>query len=151
DAGMYEDEHRAVPLTAAGALALWGVDAALEKIVRAIREQRPRAILGFDPTRDPDYGLHGHHLAMGVVTAVAVHLAADPSAFPEQGLAPWSVAEQWAVIPPGAVGPRQITVNVDAEKKQRALASHKTQARSLDGKLADVASSEHWHLFTARS
>ncbi len=150
DAGMYTDDHRAVPVTAADALALWGVDAALEKLVRAIREQRPRAILGFDPTRDPDWGLHGHHLAMGLATAVAVHLAADPRAFPEQGLAPWSVAEQWAVVPPGSRGGRQVTVDVDAAKKRAALAAHHTQSFSLDGKLAQPGGTERWHLFQAR-
>jgi LmbE family N-acetylglucosaminyl deacetylase len=150
DAGMYQDDHRSAPVTAASTLALWGLDSTLEKLVRAIRTHRPRALLGFDLERDPGYSLHGHHVAMGFVTALAVHVAADPRAFPEQKLAPWSVEAQWAVIPADTRGGTQEHIDVDKDKKIAALKAHRSQFLSVARLVEEPAQTEHWHRLQGR-
>jgi LmbE family N-acetylglucosaminyl deacetylase len=73
-------------------LAKWGgAQLVTAEIVRAIRLVQPQIVVGRwagDPTSDG----HGHHQAVGAVTAAAFKAAGDPACFPElqaQGLPPW--------------------------------------------------------------
>jgi LmbE family N-acetylglucosaminyl deacetylase len=68
----------------------WGRDRIVERLVRAYRRDRPDIVI---PTFLDVPGQHGHHRAMTEAAKEAVALAADPAAFPEQGLAPWTVAK----------------------------------------------------------
>jgi LmbE family N-acetylglucosaminyl deacetylase len=70
-------------------LELWGEDALMEKLVRAVRESRPDIVFS---NFQNVYGQHGHHRAMALATERVYELAGDPTAFPEhfeQGLRPW--------------------------------------------------------------
>ncbi len=71
---------------------VWGEEAVLDDMVRAIRTFRPLVVISrFSGT--PNDG-HGHHQLAGYLTPVAVARAADPAAFPEhraEGLRPWRV------------------------------------------------------------
>ncbi|MBK7864789.1 MAG: PIG-L family deacetylase [Archangiaceae bacterium] len=158
DFGKYRDSHRSEPVTAGDALRLWGLDATLERLVRAIRTERPDTLLAFDPERDPNYSLHGHHQAMGVATLLAYHLAADPQAFPEQlaeGLEAWAPRRHLVVVPPHAKGGTQLTVGIDADAKVAALKAHASQSYSTERLLKELAADpggavEHWNLLQAR-
>lgn len=71
----------------------WGHERVVERLVRAIRTERPDIVI---PTFLDVPGQHGHHRAMTQASREAVDLAADPAAFPEHlaaGLAPWLVAK----------------------------------------------------------
>lgn len=71
----------------------WGRERVVERLVRAIRAERPDAVC---PTFLDVAGQHGHHRAMTQAAIEAVGRAADPAAFPEQGaagLVPWTVAK----------------------------------------------------------
>lgn len=68
-------------------LAKWGENEVLSDVVRVIRKFRPDVIVTrFDADGS---GGHGHHTAATLLARKAFALAADPDAFPEQGLAPW--------------------------------------------------------------
>ena len=69
-------------------LAIWGHERTLERLVRVIRHFRPDVML---PTFLDVEGQHGHHRAVTRLTEEAFDVAADPSAFADQGLAPWQV------------------------------------------------------------
>jgi bacillithiol biosynthesis cysteine-adding enzyme BshC len=152
DTGKYVDQNRSVPLTSGQALRQWSPDAILERLVRAIRTQRPQTVLTFDSTRDPNYSLHGHHLAVGAATTIAVKLAADPSSFPEHlsaGLKPWAAQQQFAVVPSGVEG--AIAVEGLAASKSAALGAYASQTFSIgEGSRQDAsmgaAAMEYWHL-----
>src|SRR3989442_989289 len=67
----------------------WDRQAVLADIVRVIREFRPDVIITrFSLSPAP---AHSHHTASAVLAVEAFHLAADPTAFPEQlrDLEPW--------------------------------------------------------------
>jgi LmbE family N-acetylglucosaminyl deacetylase len=71
-------------------LARWGHARVLERLVRALRTERPDCVC---PTFLDVPGQHGHHRAMTRLAREAFELAGDPSAFPqhaEDGLRPWS-------------------------------------------------------------
>ncbi|SDF01102.1 PIG-L family deacetylase [Limimaricola pyoseonensis] len=70
--------------------ARWGEERIVERLVRAYRAARPDIVI---PTFLDVPGQHGHHRAMTRAARTALALAADPEAFPEQGLAPWRVAK----------------------------------------------------------
>lgn len=76
--------------TAAETLRLWGHEAALADVVRAIRTFRPDVILTRFP---PDVrGGHGHHTASALLAIEAFSAAGDAARFSEQfraGLRPW--------------------------------------------------------------
>ena len=61
-------------------------DTVVERLVQEIRRYRPQVVLSFGPD-----GLYGHpdHIAISDHTTAAFHLAADPSAYPEEGLEPY--------------------------------------------------------------
>lgn len=66
---------------------IWGRDA-LEKVVRLVRQTRPEVLLTMDPAPSP--GNHGNHQQAARLTIEAFYAAADPQAFPEQGLEPFA-------------------------------------------------------------
>jgi LmbE family N-acetylglucosaminyl deacetylase/predicted TPR repeat methyltransferase len=151
DVGKYNDAHRADPMTAGDTLRKWGGEALVESIVHQVRERRPRVLVGFESSRDPNYSLHGHHLAMGVATAVAFHLAADPQAFMEQGLAPWAADAMYGVVAPEAKSDRRTVVDGGRETRRAALSAHQSQTFSLQRALEAEGGVEAWHLVQGRS
>ncbi|MFN8550021.1 MAG: PIG-L family deacetylase [Candidatus Obscuribacterales bacterium] len=65
----------------------WDRQQVLSDIVRVIRKFHPDLLITrFSPSPG---GTHGHHTASAVLALEAYKLAGDPTAFPEQGLAPW--------------------------------------------------------------
>lgn len=128
DFGKYRDAARTTPVTAGDALHTWGLDRSLEQLVAEIRRERPRVLLGLDPEADPNLSLHGHHLGLGVLVAVAFHAAADPRFAPHRGPA-WACDEH-RVLAPLAHARSADAFDVDRDTKRRALLAHATQAYS---------------------
>jgi LmbE family N-acetylglucosaminyl deacetylase/predicted TPR repeat methyltransferase len=151
DVGKYNDPHRADPMTAGDTLRQWGGEQVLGSVVREIRARRPRVLMGFESSRDPNYSLHGHHLAMGTVTALAFHLAADPRAFREQGLAPWAPEAMYGVVAPEAKSDRRTVVDGGRDLRSAALSAHQSQTFSLQTALEADGGREAWHLVQGRS
>lgn len=91
----------------------WDKEAALEKLVRIIRNHRPEIVLTMNPAPRP--GQHGHHQAAGVLATEAVRLAADPKAFPMQiqreGIDVWQVRKLYYG---GAMGDHQAQIESTA-------------------------------------
>ena len=99
-------------------LAIWGEKRTLERFVFILRLERPDIIC---PTFLDIPGQHGHHRAMTEAAFKAVKLAADPNAFPEQGLDAWQVKKIYLPAWSGAgdaydddVPPPPKTTQVDA-------------------------------------
>lgn len=102
------------------ALAYWGEEETLRRLVLTIRESRPDVM--FTSFLDV-YGQHGHHRAMTQATLRAYRLAADPQAFPEQleeGLRPWAPRKLYLPAESGAGStyadaepPPPLTLSVD--------------------------------------
>jgi len=73
---------------------VWDHDSTLAKVVRLVRETRPKVITTMTPSPIP--GQHGNHQEAGRLAVEAYYLAADPSAFPSQitaeHLKPWRAA-----------------------------------------------------------
>ena len=61
---------------------VWDHDTTLAKVVRLVRETRPKVITTMTPSPIP--GQHGNHQEAGRLAVEAYYLAADPKAFPEQ-------------------------------------------------------------------
>ncbi|MEU6036482.1 sugar-binding protein [Actinomadura sp. NPDC047616] len=76
------------PLTAD----VWDHREALGRVVRLVRQTRPKVIVTMEPAPVP--GQHGNHQEAGRLATEAYFLAADPKAYPEQitreGLRPWA-------------------------------------------------------------
>ncbi len=73
------------------------------RIVRAIREVRPKLVLTHDPSGG--YG-HPDHIAASVHTASAFNIAGDPTCYPEQlshGLEPWTPSKLYYSVFPRRV------------------------------------------------
>jgi len=71
-------------------------DGAVEKVVRLVREERPRVIVTYD--ENGGYG-HPDHIRAHQVAVAAFEAAADPARFPQAG-APWQADRLvYAVIP----------------------------------------------------
>jgi LmbE family N-acetylglucosaminyl deacetylase len=70
---------------------VWDHDSTLAKVVRLVRETRPKVIATMTPSPIP--GQHGNHQEAGRLAVEAYYLAADPTAFPSQltneHLRPW--------------------------------------------------------------
>ncbi len=130
DGGKYRDAHRLVPATATDAMRSWGGLSALRELVECIRRHRPRTLLTLGPRVDPGYSLHGHHLGLGVLLAVAYQLAAAP--WFEAAGAPWSVREHQVMAPRehGTLG--QPVVHA---RKAAAVRAHASQSYSTAGLL----------------
>ncbi|MCW2901219.1 MAG: hypothetical protein JWO67_3484 [Streptosporangiaceae bacterium] len=89
------------PLTAE----VWNERETLSKVVRLVRETRPKVMVTMEPAPVP--GQHGNHQEAGRLATEAYLLAADPNAYPEQitreGLRPWRVGRLFNTG--GATGP----------------------------------------------
>ncbi|GAA2077534.1 sugar-binding protein [Actinomadura alba] len=89
------------PLTAE----VWNHRESLEKVVRVVRETRPKVIVTMEPAPVP--GQHGNHQEAGRLATEAYLKAADPAAFPDQirreGLRPWRAGRLFNTG--GATGP----------------------------------------------
>ncbi len=146
DFGKHADEARTRPFTARDAIERWGEERLLEALVARIRRHRPRVVLGFEAGRDPNYSLHGHHLAAGTLTTEAVRLAAEPGG---EG-APWHCMAQWAVVNPEELPADGVRIEASLDPKARALKAHRSQAFSTRRLLERLASAtgevEAWHL-----
>ncbi|TCO57202.1 sugar-binding protein [Actinocrispum wychmicini] len=68
----------------------WGARETLGKVVRVIRQTRPKIVVTMDPAPTP--GNHGNHQYAARLAIEAYQAAADPNAFPEQRLRPWAVS-----------------------------------------------------------
>jgi LmbE family N-acetylglucosaminyl deacetylase len=70
---------------------VWDHDSTLAKVVRLVRETRPKVITTMTPSPIPSQ--HGNHQEAGRLAVEAYYLAADPHAFPTQltkeHLKPW--------------------------------------------------------------
>jgi len=66
----------------------WGEQRTLERFTGILRRERPDILC---PTFLDIGGQHGHHRAMTKNAFMALLLAADPKAYPEQNLSPWQV------------------------------------------------------------
>jgi bacillithiol biosynthesis cysteine-adding enzyme BshC len=160
DFGKYRDAHKRVPLTALETLERWGASELLERMVRAIRTHRPRTLLSFDPERDPNYSLHGHHLATGLAAMIAFHLAADPHSFPEhiaEGLAPWAPERHQTIEPQHALSDRITDIEGDVSDKLAAVGAHASQRYSTEALIRMLEDApggrtfERWHLLQSRT
>ncbi|WP_329253231.1 PIG-L family deacetylase [Actinoallomurus sp. NBC_01490] len=60
----------------------WDHDSTIAKVVRLVRETRPKVIVTMTPSPIP--GQHGNHQEAGRLAVEAYYLAADPKAFPGQ-------------------------------------------------------------------
>lgn len=139
DFGKYRDPQRRSPVTAADTLARWGVEATVKAIAGALARHRPRVVLTFDATRDPNYSLHGHHLAVGAAVAVAAARAGDPT-----------LEALWTAVAPAEVGPDGVRVTAAADPHKRAaIARHVSQgfssARLLEALDRGEAPDEGWN------
>ena len=99
-------------------LGIWGKNRTMERFVLILRRERPDIIC---PTFLDIPGQHGHHRAMTEAAFEAVKLAADPKAFPQQGLDVWQVKKLYLPAWSGAgdaydddVPPPPQTTQVDA-------------------------------------
>jgi len=137
DSGKYIDRRRATPMTAAQALGTWGVDV-VARIAQLIAKLRPRAVVTMDPTRDPNYSLHAHHLACGAAALVAAGVAAHA-----EGDERWPVAGVWTVIPSHLAEEAEdmVQVPVAIERKLGALAAYRSQGYSTQRLIAALEGS----------
>lgn len=136
DFGKYRDQGRSQPITAADTLCRWGLELTLDAAVIAIRRHRPRVLLTFDPAVDPNYSLHGHHLAIGVAGLVAFHLAADKAYTDGAQLEPWAVPEQRSLAPRYQPGEGAVAVEIDPQRKLAALHCYPSQQYSTERLMA---------------
>ncbi|RFU36452.1 hypothetical protein DZF91_38130 [Actinomadura logoneensis] len=83
----------------------WGHDATLAKVVRLVRQTRPKVIVTMEPAPLP--GQHGNHQQAARLATEAYFAAADPKAFPsqlsEEKLRTWSPGRLFGTG--GASGP----------------------------------------------
>ncbi|MFG2001830.1 sugar-binding protein [Spirillospora sp. NPDC048911] len=79
----------------------WNHRATLEKVVRLIRETRPKTIVTMEPAPLP--GQHGHHQEAARLAVEAYFAAADAKAGPKDVARPW--AARRLLITGGATGP----------------------------------------------
>ncbi len=69
----------------------WGHESTLGKLVRVIRQTRPKVVVTMDPAPSP--GNHGNHQFAARLAIEAYQVAADPRTFPERRLQPWAVSK----------------------------------------------------------
>lgn len=143
DFGKYRDQHfRNQPITAADTLRQWGLELTVGAVVTAIRRHRPRVLLTFDPDVDPNYSLHGHHLAMGIAGLVAFHLAADKAYIHADQLEPWAVPEHRTLVPRYQPGDGIVAVEIDPQCKLAALRCYPSQQYSTERLMAALQDGE---------
>ncbi|MEX1366331.1 MAG: bacillithiol biosynthesis BshC [Nannocystaceae bacterium] len=141
DFGKYRDAAKSEPVTGADSLRAWGLRTALTELVAEIRRVRPRRLLGLDPEVDPNFSLHGHHLGLGILLAVAFHAAADGEFEPGAGAA-WACDEH-RVAAPASHGEWSETFEIDRGLAARALRAHATQSYSTVRLLEALQDPEH--------
>jgi LmbE family N-acetylglucosaminyl deacetylase len=150
DFGKYRDEHKREPVTAEDTLRRWGLMRATLASASAIRCHRPRVILTMAPDRDPNFSLHGHHLASGLVAMLAFHLAAMPTRAAGQddlaNMVPWAARAHWVLTPPHAGDARTFNIAVDPELKLAAVRKHRSQRYSSARLIAALERREPWTL-----
>ncbi|MEL6964983.1 MAG: PIG-L family deacetylase, partial [Pseudomonadota bacterium] len=105
-------------------LAIWGHERTLERLVHVIRHFRPDVMM---PTFLDVEGQHGHHRAVTRLTEEAFDAAADPTAFKDQGLAPWQVKKLYLPAWSGAGAayddtepPPPATIDIDVGRRDPA-------------------------------
>lgn len=124
-------------------------------LVAAIRRVRPHVVLTFGPEGRT---LHPDHIAIHEAVTAAFDLAADPSAYPEQGLAAYAPPKLYYTTLPESLTRRinwgfpgipdeAVTVALDVrpwlEQKKRATnEAHRTQAH--DQPFANLPEEERW-------
>lgn len=119
DFGKTADALRERPYDGADALDRWG-PAVVDHIADAIDRHRPRVVLSFHPEHDPNFSLHGHHLACGEACKRAM---AQASFQPRRHLA--------VVHPQMAQAGLAVAIEGPAlEVKRQAIAAHASQAFS---------------------
>lgn len=130
-----------------GALAQVDPDQLTGEIVHFVRQARPDVVITFGPEGAPN--AHRDHRAISRATTAAFHLAASPTAFPDQRLPPHRAARLFYVAwqPPGPGSPHTVhsmpaTARVDVRReldlKRRAFQMHATQ-RGLQDKFDSLA------------
>ena len=131
-------------------------DKLIGHLVAAIRRYRPQVVVTFGPEGRT---LHPDHIAMHAAATAAFALAADPVAYPEQGLSPFAAAKLYYTTLPDSLVRRinwgfpgipdqEVTVALDVrpwlEQKKRATnQAHRTQAH--DQPFANLPEDERWH------
>lgn len=124
-------------------------------LVAGIRRVRPHVVLTFGPEGRT---LHPDHIAIHRAAAAAFDLAADPSAYPWQGLPPYAAPKLYYTTLPeslvGAIGwafpgipDDEVTVALDVkpwldQKKRATNEAHRTQAH--DQPFANLPTAERW-------
>jgi LmbE family N-acetylglucosaminyl deacetylase len=102
-------------------------------LARVIRDRRPEAVVTHSPDRDYRYVWlhHPDHLATGAAALAAVYPdARNEFAFPELGLAPWSVPQVWLFG--GPADDTAVDITDVLEAKVRACSAHDSQTPMLD-------------------
>lgn len=130
-----------------GGLAQVDADQLTGEVVRFLREARPAVVITFGPEGAPN--AHRDHRAISRAATAAFHLAASPTAYPEQNLPPHVSARLFYVAwqPPGPGSPHtvhsvsptaRIDVRRELDSKRRAFEMHATQ-RGLQDKFELLA------------
>lgn len=138
-----------------GTLAEVDRDALTGHLVAAIRRVRPHVVLTFGPEGRT---LHPDHLVIHEAAIAAFHLAADPTAYPEQRLTPYAAPKlYYTTLPQSLVEAitwaypgqpdEEITVALDirpwlAQKKAATNEAHATQAH--DQPFANLPEDARW-------
>jgi LmbE family N-acetylglucosaminyl deacetylase len=97
----------------------WGPQDTLGKLVRVIRQTRPKVIMTMNPAPSP--GNHGNHQYAARLAIEAYQVAADPKAFRDQDLRPWAVSRMFTSGLRGSstVGPNCVSAFTPAEPTDR--------------------------------
>lgn len=111
-------------------------DQLIGEVVHFLRQTRPDVVITFGPEGAPN--AHRDHRAISRAATAAFHLAASPTAYAEQSVAPHRAARLFYVAwrPPGPGSPHTVhsvpaTAGVDVrrqlDRKRRAFQMHATQ------------------------
>jgi LmbE family N-acetylglucosaminyl deacetylase len=109
------------------------------ELTRVIREARPEAVVTHAPERNYRFVFtyHPDHLATGAAALAAVYPdARNEFAFPELGLAPWTVSQVWQFG--GPASDTAVDVTEVFEAKVKACQAHVSQTPMLDGSVEQV-------------
>ena len=125
------------------------------RLVRVIRRARPQIILTFGPEGRT---LHPDHIVIHEAATEAYNLAADPSAYPEQGSTAHTVSKLYYTTLPQSlvraidwgfpgIPDEEVTIALDVgrwlgQKKRATNEAHRTQAH--DQPFANLPEGERW-------
>ncbi len=153
DTGKYVDRRRAQPMTASEALARWGHEELVDRLVELFRQVRPRAVVTMDAIRDPNYSLHAHHLGCGAAALVAVGLAEDGTDPLSSPVSLWTIQPthvsadlrsrgqaDGSALPGAAISQmaQVVEIPVDLDRKIAALAAYPSQGYSTQRLIASL-------------